>query len=402
MKPIYLDYAATTPIDERVLTEMLPWLRNNFGNPASSSHAYGWEAEEAVEKARAQVAATIGAQPRDVVWTSGATEANNLALKGAAQAYAQRGKHILTPVTEHKAVLDTCQHLETLGFEVEYLPVQADGLLSIDTLAAHIRPDTILVSVMLVNNEIGVIQDIPAIGALCQQHQIVFHVDAAQAVGKLPIDVEAMQVDLLSMSAHKAYGPKGIGALYVRRRPRVQLTAQIHGGGHERGLRSGTLPTHQIVGMGKAFELANSVRDDEVARIRELADMLRSALLALPGIYVNGSLTQRVPHNLNLSFDGIEGEALMLDLDQLALSSGSACSSASLAPSYVLKALGRSDQQAHSSLRISIGRFTTLAELEQAIAAIKHSVQRLRDLSPFWPTSTSEHTPTGHHDAAQP
>src|SRR5699024_5865892 len=233
----YLDYAATTPIDERVLTEMLPWLRNNFGNPASSSHAYGWEAEEAVEKARAQVAATIGAQPRDVVWTSGATEANNLALKGAAQAYAQRGKHILTPVTEHKAVLDTCQHLETLGFEVEYLPVQADGLLSIDTLAAHIRPDTILVSVMLVNNEIGVIQDIPAIGALCQQHQIVFHVDAAQAVGKLPIDVEAMQVDLLSMSAHKAYGPKGIGALYVRRRPRVQLTAQIHGGGHERGLR---------------------------------------------------------------------------------------------------------------------------------------------------------------------
>lgn len=401
MKPIYLDYAATTPIDERVLTEMLPWLRNNFGNPASSSHAYGWEAEEAVEKARAQVAATIGAQPRDVVWTSGATEANNLALKGAAQAYAQRGKHILTPVTEHKAVLDTCQHLETLGFEVEYLPVQADGLLSIDTLATHIRPDTILVSVMLVNNEIGVIQDIPAIGALCQQHQIVFHVDAAQAVGKLPIDVEAMQVDLLSMSAHKAYGPKGIGALYVRRRPRVQLTAQIHGGGHERGLRSGTLPTHQIVGMGKAFELANSLRADEVARIRELADMLRSALLALPGIHVNGSLTQRVPHNLNLSFDGIEGEALMLDVDQLALSSGSACSSASLAPSYVLKALGRSDQQAHSSLRISIGRFTTSAEIDQAIAAIQKSVQRLRALSPFWSASAQEQASLRVNDSVQ-
>lgn len=382
--PIYLDYSATTPVDPRVLDEMLVWLKGSFGNPASSSHPYGWDAEEAVEKARAQVASTIGAQPREIVWTSGATESNNLAIKGAAEAYEPKGKHIITLQTEHKAVLDTCKALEKRGFELSYLPVQEDGLLDLAELRKALRPDTILVSVMLVNNEIGVIQDIPAIAALCRENGSLLHVDAAQAVGKCPVDVTALDVDLLSMSAHKVYGPKGIGALYVRRKPRIRLEAQIHGGGHERGFRSGTLATHQIVGMGKAFELAQTEQHDDNQRIAALQQQLLEGLSTIPAMYINGSLSSRVPNNVNVSFDGIEGEALMMDLAGLALSSGSACTSASLEPSYVLKAIGRSDQLAHSSLRISLGRMTTEAEVSAAVSAIQSSVARLRELSPLW------------------
>ncbi|MCQ9616584.1 IscS subfamily cysteine desulfurase [Paenalcaligenes niemegkensis] len=382
--PIYLDYSATTPVDPRVLDDMLIWLQGSFGNPASSSHRYGWDAEEAVEKARAQVAAAIGAQPRDVIWTSGATESNNLAIKGVAQANALKGKHIITLQTEHKAVLDTCKALEFQGFEISYLPVQADGLVDLKLLETTLRPDTILVSVMLVNNEIGVVQDIPAISALCRENATYLHVDAAQAIGKIPVNVDALGADLLSMSAHKAYGPKGIGALYARRKPRVRLEAQIHGGGHERGLRSGTLPTHQIVGMGKAFELATQELDTERKRISGLQARLITALNQLPGIHFNGSIEHRVPHNLNISVDGVEGEALIMDLSELALSSGSACTSASLEPSYVLKALGRTDQQAYSSLRISLGRDTTDIDIDTAISAIQQSVRRLRELSPLW------------------
>ncbi len=383
--PVYLDYAATTPLDARVLEQMMPWLTTHFGNPASSSHVYGWDAEEAVERARAQVAALIHAQPREIVWTSGATESNNLAIKGAAYAYADQGKHLITVNTEHKAVLDTFAYLETQGFEVTYLPVNAEGLIQLDQLQAALRADTILVSVMAANNEIGVLQDIAAIGALCAQHQVIFHVDAAQAAGKIPLDVNALQVDLMSLSAHKVYGPKGIGALYVRRKPRVRLEAQIHGGGHERGFRSGTLATHQIVGMGAAFELAHQELSAESARLLAMRDELWQQLQAeLPHIYLNGSLSQRLPTNLNMSFAGIEGEALMMSLQGIAVSSGSACTSASLAPSYVLTALGLEPQLAHSSLRISLGRQTTQADVDIALAEIVTQVRRLRALSPLW------------------
>lgn len=383
--PIYLDYAATTPIDPRVLEQMMPWLTTQFGNPASSSHAYGWDAEEAVERARAQVAHLVNAQPREIVWTSGATESNNLAIKGAAQAYADQGKHLITVNTEHKAVLDTFAYLETQGFEVTYLAVDEEGLISPQQLQAALRPDTILVSVMAANNEIGVIQDLVAIGELCAQQNVLFHIDAAQAAGKIELDVHELQVDLMSFSAHKVYGPKGIGALYIRRKPKVRLEAQIHGGGHERGFRSGTLATHQIVGMGAAFALAQQEMAIEQARILQMRNALWQQLQqALPQIYLNGSLTQRLPNNLNISFAGIEGEALMMSLPGIAVSSGSACTSASLAPSYVLKALGRDDQLAHSSLRISLGRQTTQDEIDAALVEIVTQVQRLRELSPLW------------------
>lgn len=383
--PVYLDYAATTPIDKRVLEQMLPWLTMNFGNPASTSHAYGWAAEEAVEKARAQVADLIGAHPREIVWTSGATESNNLAIKGAAQAYAHKGKHLITVKTEHKAVLDPMEYLQTQGFEVSYLDVNAEGLIDINELQATIRPDTILISIMAVNNEIGVIQDLSAIADLCAEHNILFHVDAAQAAGKIELNVNDLAIDLISFSGHKVYAPKGIGALYVRRKPRVRLIAQIHGGGHERGHRSGTLATHQIVGMGEAFALAKAEMAADNARIAALQKKLWQGLSeALPQIYLNGSVAQRVPHNLNVSFAGIEGEALMMSLQRLALSSGSACSSASLEPSYVLTALGRDDQLAHSALRISLGRQSTEADVVIALDEIITQVNRLRALSPVW------------------
>ena len=383
-KPIYLDYAATTPVDPRVLQVMLPYLQDNFGNPASRSHAYGWSAEEAVEIAREQVARLIGADPREVVWTSGATESNNLAIKGAAQFHRARGKHLVTLKTEHKAVLDTMRELERDGFEVTYLDVQADGLLNLDALAAALRPDTLLVSVMHVNNEIGVVQDIAAIGALLRSRGILFHVDAAQATGKVAIDLAALPVDLMSLSAHKTYGPKGIGALYVRRKPRVRIEAQMHGGGHERGLRSGTLATHQIAGMGEAYRLAHLHMAAENQRIRALRDRLLAGLQAIPEVRVNGHLQQRVPHNLNISFQFVEGESLLMGMKGLAVSSGSACTSASLEPSYVLRALGLSDEVAHSSVRFSVGRFTTEADIDAAIALTRSTVERLRTLSPLW------------------
>lgn len=383
--PVYLDYAATTPIDARVVEQMLPWLTAQFGNPASTSHAYGWQAEEAVEQARAQVAALIGAQPRDIVWTSGATESNNLAIKGAAQAYASKGKHLITVQTEHKAVLDTMAYLQTQGFSVSYLEVDTDGLVSMEALQAAIQPDTILVSIMAVNNEIGVVQDLAAIAELCAERDILFHIDAAQAAGKISLNVNDLPADLISFSGHKVYAPKGIGALYVRRKPRVRLMAQTHGGGHERGYRSGTLATHQIVGMGAAFALAQVEMAADNARIAALQQRLWQGLsAALPQIYLNGSASQRVAHNLNISFAGIEGEALMMSLRRLALSSGSACSSASLEPSYVLTALGRDAQLAHSALRISLGRQTTAAEIDIALDEIITQVSRLRALSPVW------------------
>jgi len=382
--PIYMDYGATTPVDPRVVDAMVPWLREHFGNPASRSHAWGWEAEQAVETAREQVAALIGADPREIVWTSGATESDNLAIKGAAQFYKGKGRHLITVRTEHKAVLDVMRELERQGFEVTYLDVQADGLLDLEALRAAIRPDTILASVMLVNNEIGVIQDVQAIGRLCREQGVLLHVDAAQATGKVAIDLATLPVDLMSLASHKTYGPKGIGALYVRRKPRVRLEAQMHGGGHERGMRSGTLPTHQIVGMGEAFRIAREemARDSEKARAlhRRLVDGLKD----IEEAYLNGHPTQRVPHNVNMSFNYVEGESLMMGIKGLAVSSGSACTSASLEPSYVLRALGRSDELAHSSLRITIGRFTTEQEIDYAIRAIRDNVARLRELSPLW------------------
>jgi len=382
--PIYMDYGATTPVDPRVVDAMIPWLRENFGNPASRTHAYGWTAEAAVEKAREQVAALIGADPREIVWTSGATESNNLAIKGAAHFYQSRGKHIITVKTEHKAVLDTVRELERQGFEATYLDVQENGLLDLDALKAAIRPDTILISVMLVNNEIGVIQDIPAIGALCREKGIIFHVDAAQATGKVEIDLATLPVDLMSLASHKTYGPKGIGALYVRRKPRVRLEAQMHGGGHERGMRSGTLPTHQIVGMGEAFRIAREEMADELPRIRALQQRLLTGLQGMEQIFVNGDVEHRVAHNLNVSFNYVEGESLIMGIKGIAVSSGSACTSASLEPSYVLRALGRSDELAHSSLRMTIGRFTTEEEVDFVVATLKERVAKLRELSPLW------------------
>ncbi len=382
--PIYMDYSSTTPIDPRVADKMIPYLREQFGNPASRSHMYGWTAEKAVEEARRDVAALVNADPREIVWTSGATEGNNLALKGAAHFYKTRGKHIITVKTEHKAVLDTVRELERQGFEATYLQPQDNGLITIEQLAEAIRPDTILVSVMLVNNEIGVIQPIEEIGELCRSKNIIFHCDAAQATGKLPIDLEKTKVDLMTFTAHKTYGPKGIGALYVRRKPRVRLEAQMHGGGHERGLRSGTLATHQIVGMGEAFRIAREEMGSEIARITGLRDRLANGLQDIEEVYINGDMAHRVPHNLNVSFNYVEGESLIMAIKGLAVSSGSACTSASLEPSYVLRALGRSDELAHSSIRFTFGRFTTEEDIDFTIALIKEKVAKLRELSPLW------------------
>ena len=382
--PIYLDYGATTPVDPRVVDAMIPWLREHFGNPASRSHAWGWEAEAAVENARTQVADLIGADPREIVWTSGATESINLALKGASQFYKTKGKHLITLKTEHKAVLDTMRELERQGFDVTYLDVQEDGLVDMDALKAAIRPDTILISILFVNNEIGVIQDIPAIGALCREKGILLHVDAAQATGRVDIDLKTLPIDLMSMTAHKTYGPKGVGALYVRRKPRVRLEAQIHGGGHERGMRSGTLPTHQIVGMGEAFRIAKAEMAQDNAKARALQQRLLNGLKDIEQVFINGNVEKRVPQNLNMSFNYVEGESLIMGIKGLAVSSGSACTSASLEPSYVLRALGRSDELAHSSLRMTIGRFTTEEEIDYAISTIRLNVAKLRDLSPLW------------------
>jgi cysteine desulfurase len=382
--PIYLDYSATTPVDPRVVDKMVPFLREQFGNPASRSHAYGWEAEKAVEEAREQVAKLVNADPREIIWTSGATESSNLAIKGAAHFYKDKGRHLVTVKTEHKATLDTMRELEREGYEVTYLDVLPNGLLDLRALEAALRPDTIVVSVMFVNNEIGVIQDIAAIGELCRGRGIVFHCDAAQATGKVVIDLTRLKVDLMSFSAHKTYGPKGIGALYVRRKPRVRLEAQMHGGGHERGLRSGTLPTHQIVGMGEAFRIAREEMGAECERVRMLRDRMLKGLQEIEEAYVNGDLEQRVPHNLNMSFNYVEGESLIMAIKDIAVSSGSACTSASLEPSYVLRALGRSDELAHSSIRFSIGRFTTVEEIDFAVDLIKRKVGKLRDLSPLW------------------
>ncbi|GGH61626.1 cysteine desulfurase IscS [Comamonas phosphati] len=382
--PIYLDYGATTPVDPRVVDAMIPWLREHFGNAASRSHAWGWEAEEAVEKARLQVAELIGADPREIVWTSGATESDNLAIKGAAHFYQGKGKHLITVKTEHKAVLDTMRELERQGFEVTYLDVQENGLLDLEVFKAALRPDTILVSVMAVNNETGVIQDLNTIGSICREKGIIFHVDAAQATGKMPLDMQTMPIDLMSLASHKTYGPKGIGALYVRRKPRVRLEAQMHGGGHERGMRSGTLPTHQIVGMGEAFRIAKEEMAKDLEHAKRLQQRLLDGLKGIEQVFVNGDLEHRVPHNLNMSFNFVEGESLIMGIKGLAVSSGSACTSASLEPSYVLRALGRSDELAHSSLRMTIGRFTTEEEIDTAIAAIRTNVAKLRELSPLW------------------
>jgi cysteine desulfurase len=382
--PIYMDYGATTPVDPRVVDAMIPWLREHFGNPASRSHAWGWEAEEAVEKARADVAALIGADPREIVWTSGATESNNLAIKGAAHFYQGKGKHLITVKTEHKAVLDTMRELERQGFEVTYLDVQENGLLDLDKVRDSLRPDTILLSVMFVNNEIGVIQDIEALGRMCRERGIVFHVDAAQATGKIAIDLTTLPVDLMSLASHKTYGPKGIGALYVRRKPRIRLEAQMHGGGHERGMRSGTLPTHQCVGMGEAFRIAKLEMAKDLAHAQALNRRLLDGLTGIEQVFINGDLERRVPHNLNISFNYVEGESLIMGIKGIAVSSGSACTSASLEPSYVLRALGRSDELAHSSLRMTVGRFTTEADIDYAIQTITENVARLRELSPLW------------------
>ena len=382
--PIYLDYGATTPVDPRVADAMIPWLREHFGNAASRSHAWGWEAEEAVEKARKQVADLIGADPREIVWTSGATESDNLAIKGAAHFYQGKGKHLITVKTEHKAVLDTMRELERQGFEVSYLDVQENGLLDIEVFKAAIRPDTILASVMAVNNEIGVVQDLNAIGAICREKGIIFHVDAAQASGKMDLDMQTMPIDLMSLASHKTYGPKGIGALYVRRKPRVRLEAQMHGGGHERGMRSGTLATHQIVGMGEAFRIAKEEMAKDLAHARALRQRLLDGLKDLEQVFVNGDMENGVPHYLNMSFNFVEGESLIMGIKGLAVSSGSACTSASLEPSYVLRALGRSDELAHSSLRMTIGRFTTEEEIDYAISTIRTNVVKLRELSPLW------------------
>lgn len=382
--PIYLDYSATTPVDPRVAAKMIQYITEDFGNPASRSHPYGWTAEKAVENAREEVAKLVGADPREIVWTSGATESNNLAIKGAANFYKGKGKHIITVTTEHKAVIDTVRELERQGFEATYLDPEPDGLLDLAKFKAAIRPDTVLASVMLVNNEIGVIQDITAIGNICRENNVIFHVDAAQATGKVKIDLETLPVDLMSFSAHKTYGPKGIGALYVRRKPRIRIEAQMHGGGHERGMRSGTLATHQIVGMGEAFRIAREEMELENARIRRLRDKLLHGLESIEEVYVNGDLEHRVPHNLNISFNYVEGESLIMAVKGIAVSSGSACTSASLEPSYVLRALGRSDELAHSSIRFSIGRFTTEEDVDYTIALMKSKIGKLRELSPLW------------------
>lgn len=383
-RPIYLDYSATTPVDPRVVEKMVPWLYESFGNPASRSHSFGWEAEDAVERAREEVAKLVNADPREIVWTSGATESDNLAIKGAANFYAERGKHIITIKTEHKAVLDTCRELERQGFEVTYLDVKDNGLIDLDVFKAALRPDTVLVSVMMVNNEIGVIQDIEALGEICREKGIIFHVDAAQATGKVEIDLQKLKDDLMAFSAHKTYGPKCIGALYVRRKPRVRIEAQMHGGGHERGFRSGTLATHQIVGMGEAFRLAREEMGTENERIRMLRDRLWAGLSQIEEVYLNGDMDHRVPHNLNVSFNYVEGESLIMAIKELAVSSGSACTSASLEPSYVLRALGRNDELAHSSIRFTLGRFTTEQEVDYTIELLKSRVGKLRDMSPLW------------------
>lgn len=385
--PIYMDYSATTPVDPRVAEVMCKYLSYNdglYGNPASRSHAYGWEAEEAVDKARKDVADLVNADAKEIIWTSGATESDNLAIKGVAHFYHKKGKHIITSMTEHKAVLDTCRQLEREGFEVTYLQPEDTGLIDLNKLEAAMRDDTILVSIMHVNNEIGVIQDIKAIGEMTRERGIMFHVDAAQSAGKVPIDLKDLKVDLMSFSAHKIYGPKGIGALYVRRKPRARIEAQMHGGGHERGMRSGTLPTHQIVGMGEAFRIAREEMATENERIRVLRDRLWNGLNDMEEVYLNGDMEQRVPHNLNVSFNYVEGESLIMAIRELAVSSGSACTSASLEPSYVLRALGRNDELAHSSIRFSIGRFTTEEEVDFAIKLLHDKIGKLRELSPLW------------------
>jgi cysteine desulfurase len=383
-KPIYLDYSATTPVDPRVAAKMIPYLTEHFGNPASRSHAFGWETEQAVEEAREEVAKLVNCDPKELVWTSGATESINLALKGAAHFYKAKGKHLITAKTEHKATLDTMRELEREGYEVTYLDVRPDGLIDLEAFKAALRPDTILVSVMYVNNEIGVIQDIPAIGEICRSRGIIFHVDAAQASGKIPVDLAALKVDLMSFSGHKTYGPKGVGALFVRRKPRVRIEAQMHGGGHERGMRSGTLPTHQIVGMGEAFRLARLEMASDNERIRALRDRLRKGLAEMEEVYVNGDMEHRVPHNLNVSFNFVEGESLIMAIKDVAVSSGSACTSASLEPSYVLRALGRNDELAHSSIRFTVGRFTTEEEIDYTVDLLKRKIAKLRELSPLW------------------
>ncbi len=382
--PIYMDYSATTPVDARVAAKMIPYLTEQYGNPASRSHHYGWEAEEAVELARAQVAALVSADSKEIIWTSGATESNNLAIKGAAHFYQGKGKHLVTMRIEHKAVIDTFRELEREGFSATYLDPQSNGLLDLEVFKAALRPDTVLVSIMMVNNEIGVVQDIAAIGEICRERGIIFHVDAAQATGKVEIDLQKLKVDLMSFSAHKTYGPKGIGALYVQRKPRVRLEAQMHGGGHERGMRSGTLATHQIVGMGEAFRIAQEEMTSENERVRMLRDRLMAGLMVMEEVHLNGDIEQRVPHNLNLSFNFVEGESLIMAIKDVAVSSGSACTSASLEPSYVLRALGRSDELAHSSIRFSIGRFTTVEEVDFVIDLMKKKIGKLRELSPLW------------------
>ena len=382
--PIYMDYSATTPIDPRVADVMIPYITEHYGNPASRSHPYGWEAETAVEAARGHIAALVNADPREIVFTSGATESDNLAIKGVAQFYQDKGKHIITVKTEHKAVLDTCRELERQGFEVTYLDVLENGLLDLDVFKAAIRPDTIIASVMHVNNEIGVIQDIATLGEICRERGVFFHVDAAQSTGKVEIDLSVLKVDLMSFSAHKTYGPKGIGALYVRRKPRIRLEAQMHGGGHERGMRSGTLAPHQIAGMGEAFRLAKLDMASDNERIAKLRDRLWAGFQGMEEVHLNGDMTQRVAHNLNVSFNFVEGESLMMAIKDVAVSSGSACTSASLEPSYVLRALGRSDELAHSSIRFTVGRFTTEAEVDQVIATMQAKIAKLRELSPLW------------------
>jgi cysteine desulfurase len=383
-KPIYLDYSATTPVDPRVAAKMIPYLTEHFGNPASRSHAFGWESEQAVEEAREEVARLVNCDPKEIVWTSGATESINLALKGAANFYKEKGKHLVTLKTEHKATLDTMRELERAGFEVTYLDVEPDGLVDLEKFKAALRPDTIVASVVYVNNEIGVVQDIPAMGEVCRARGIIFHVDAAQATGKIAIDLAKLKVDLMSFSAHKTYGPKGMGALFVRRKPRVRIEAQMHGGGHERGMRSGTLPTHQIVGMGEAFRLARLEMAADNERIRMLRDRLWKGLAEIEEVYVNGNLDKRVPHNLNVSFNFVEGESLIMAIKDVAVSSGSACTSASLEPSYVLRALGRSDELAHSSIRFTVGRFTTAEEIDYTVELVKRKIAKLRELSPLW------------------
>ncbi|CAM8368912.1 IscS subfamily cysteine desulfurase [Candidatus Methylopumilus planktonicus] len=383
-KPIYLDYSSTTPIDPRVAEKMIPFITEHFGNPASRSHSFGWTAEEAVEEARDEVAKLVNADPREIVWTSGATESNNLAIKGASHFYNTKGKHILTVATEHKAVIDAVRELEREGYTATYIEPEPNGMVDLEKFKKAIRPDTVLASVMIVNNEIGVIQDIEALGNICREHNVIFHVDAAQATGKVDIDLEKLPVDLMSFSAHKTYGPKGIGALYVRRKPRIRIEAQMHGGGHERGMRSGTLATHQIVGMGEAFRIARIEMQLENERIRKLRDKLLHGLQDMEEVYVNGDLKHRIPHNLNISFNYVEGESLIMAVKDIAVSSGSACTSASLEPSYVLRALGRSDELAHSSIRFSIGRFTTEADVDFTIQLLKEKIQKLRELSPLW------------------